>query len=221
MDSLTARSRDSILDSRSANVRSWVLAVVSRIETRVESSSRSFVNESRSLVRCSIFSFNVDGSAAGIVSIIGEFAVVYESTEDVALDCEEAAARASAVSAFCLSSSFSYSNASKRDWSLAISSVRSSCCRAQSFTMELAAEPGRGEPGPTELALIVRCIRAECRLWMDAEGGRLSSSSLPAINAREGDEGGGIATELGILGLGVFNANFVFDVGEPVIVVSS
>ena len=33
---------------------------------------------------------------------------------------------------------------------------------------------------------------------------------------REGDEGGGIATELGILGLGVFEINLVFDVGEPV-----
>ena len=115
MDSLTARSRDSIFDSRSAKARSWVLDAVSRAETRVESSSRSFVNESRSPARCSIFSFKAEVSAAGVVSVIGEFAVVYESSEDVALDCEEVTARASAASAFCLSSSFSYSNASKRD----------------------------------------------------------------------------------------------------------
>ena len=87
--------------------------------------------------------------------------------------------------------------------------------------MELAAEPGRGDPGPTDPVLIVRCIRAACKLWRDAEGGRLSSSSLLVINDEEGDEGGGIATELGILGLGVFNDNFDFDVGEPVIVASS
>ena len=86
--------------------------------------------------------------------------------------------------------------------------------------MELAAEFGRGEPGPTELALIVRCIRAACRLWRDPERGRPSSSSPEPIRV-EGDEGGGIATELGILGLGVFNANLAFDVGEPVIVASS
>lgn len=84
--------------------------------------------------------------------------------------------------------------------------------------MELAAEPGRGEPGPTELALIVRCIRAACRLWRDPEGGRQSSSSPePTLVDREGGEGGGIATELGILGLGVFDTNLIFEVGEPVI----
>jgi len=88
--------------------------------------------------------------------------------------------------------------------------------------MELAAEPGRGEPGPTELALIVRCIRAACRLWRDPEGNRQSSSSPePTLVDREGDEGGGIATELGILGLGVFDISLVFDVGEPVIDASS
>lgn len=87
--------------------------------------------------------------------------------------------------------------------------------------MELAAEPGRGEPGPTELELIVRCIRAACRLWRDPEGGRQSSSSPePTLVDREGDEGGGIATELGILGLGVFDTS-LFDVGEPVIEASS
>lgn len=115
VDSLTARSRDSILDSRSASVRSWVLTIASRVETRVENSSRSFVNEFRSSVRRSSFSCNVEVSAAGVVSIIGECAVVYESEEDVALDCEETVARTSAVSTFCLSSSFSNSNASKRD----------------------------------------------------------------------------------------------------------
>lgn len=84
--------------------------------------------------------------------------------------------------------------------------------------VELPAEPGRGEPGPTELALIVRCIRAACRLWRDPEGGRQSSSSPePILVDREGDEGGGIAAELGILGLVVFDDNFAFDVGEPVI----
>ena len=160
-------------------------------------------------------------SAAGVISIIGEFAVVYESVEDVALDCEAAAATASAASAFCLNSSFSYSNASKRDWSRATSSVNNSCCRTQSFTVELAAELGRGEAGPTELALIVRCIRAACKLWKDAEGGNPSSSSPEPILADEGDEGGGIATELGILGFGVFSDNFDLDVGEPVIVMSS
>ena len=88
--------------------------------------------------------------------------------------------------------------------------------------MELAAEPGRGEPGPTELALIVRCMRAACRLWRDAEEGRLSSSSTEPIFAdREGDKGGGIATELGILGLVFLDDNLVFDVGEPVIIASS
>jgi len=51
--------------------------------------------------------------------------------------------------------------------------------------------------------------------------GRPSSSSAePIFDDREGDEGGGIATELGILGLGVFNDSLVFDVGEPVIVAS-
>ena len=102
-----------------------------------------------------------------------------------------------------------------------MSSVNTSCCRTQSFTVELAAEPGRGETVPTELALIVRCIRAACRLWKDADDGGPSSSSTEPILAEEGDEGGGIATELGILGLGVFNVNFDFDVGEPVIVKSS
>lgn len=87
--------------------------------------------------------------------------------------------------------------------------------------MELAAEPGRGEAGPTELALIVRCTRAACRLWKDAEGGSPSSSSPEPNFPDEGEEGGGIATELGILGLGVFNDNFPLDVGEPVIVASS
>ena len=86
--------------------------------------------------------------------------------------------------------------------------------------MELAAESGRGEPGPTELALIVRCIRAACRLWSDAEGGRPPSSS-PGPIFDDGDEGGGIATELGNLCLGVFNDSFPFDVGDPVIVASS
>lgn len=87
--------------------------------------------------------------------------------------------------------------------------------------MELAAELGRGDPGPAELALIVRCMRAACRLWKDAEGGGPSSSSPEPIFDSEGDDGGGIAIELGILGLGVFNANFLEDVGEPVIVGSS
>lgn len=71
-----------------------------------------------------------------------------------------------------------------------------------------------------ELALIVRCIRVACRLWKDAEEGSSSSSPEP-IFTDEGEEGGGIATELGILGLGVFNDNFALDVGEPVIVASS
>ena len=87
--------------------------------------------------------------------------------------------------------------------------------------MELAAELGRGEAGPTELALIVRCIRAACKLWKDVEGGNPSSSSPEPILPDEGDEGGGIATELGILGFGVFSDNFDLDVGEPVIVMSS
>ena len=221
VDSLTARSRDSIFDSRSANARSWVLAAASRVEIRTERPSRSCVNESRSLVRYSTFSRRADVSAAGVMSIIGECAVVYESVEDVARDCEEVVARASAESAFCLNSSFSYSNASKRDWSLAISSVNSSCCLIQSFTVELAAEPGRGEAGPAEFELIVRCIRAACKLWKDAEGGSPSSSSPEPIFADEGEVGGGIATELGILGLGVFNDSFAFEVGEPVIVASS
>jgi hypothetical protein len=83
--------------------------------------------------------------------------------------------------------------------------------------LELAEELGRGEPGPTELELIVRCIRAACRLWKDAEGSSPSSSSPEPTLAEGGEEGGGIATELGILGLGVFNDNFDLDVGEPVI----
>ena len=88
--------------------------------------------------------------------------------------------------------------------------------------MELAADPGRGEPAPAELALIVRCIRAACRLWKEPEAGRPSSSSPePILVEREGDKGGGIATELGILCLGVFVGVLVFNVGEPVMAAPS